>query len=252
MEGTNPFPDNRRRFVRRWRVRAGGTAGQPRSGRVLHEAQVIERHAGNRGLAAQPGFPAGPLQVGAAQAPRRPPSPQGVVEQEAHHVGLGEELGDRGQLTGADLDLGTVHFGLLPGLPELVDPTEGIGGREHFGRQTFKQSFQLQPVFPREPDLEDRKVGTEHLGQHPMGETCGQRPLVRALVLRQFLAFVQGDGDTHFGFDEQVVFGEESGEQHAVPMLVSTLLHQAFDRSAAGAYVERIAELPGVGAQPPA
>ena len=109
-------------------------------------------------------------------------------------------------------------------------------------------------MLPREPDLEHRKVESEHLGQHPMGEARGQRPLVRVFFLCQFLAFVQGDGDPRLRLDEQAVFGEEPGEQHSVPVLVGALLHQAFDRPAlaAGAGVERVAELPCVGAQPPA
>ena len=102
------------------------------------------------------------------------------------------------------------------------------------------------------------QVGLEHLRQHGVGETGGKRPLVhafiplpaRAVVLfGKRLALVQRDGDAHFRFDEQVVLGEETGEQHPVPMLVGALLRQMVDGLGACAVVQPIAQLAGVGAQ---
>ena len=49
-----------------------------------------------------------------------------------------------------------------------------------------------------------------------------------------------------------MVFGEESGEQHPVPVLISAFLHQAIDCLSAGACIAPVAELPGMGTQPPA
>ena len=86
------------------------------------ETNVFERHAGNRCLSPQFCFGAGLAQVGLAQTACRPPCSQRVVEQEAHHVGLGEELRNRRQLVRTDLGSRSVHLVLLPGLPELIDP----------------------------------------------------------------------------------------------------------------------------------
>ena len=53
------------------------------------------------------------------------------MQQEEDHVVLGEELGDRRQLVGADLHLGLVDLVLLVRLPELVDPAEAVVGLEY-------------------------------------------------------------------------------------------------------------------------
>lgn len=53
------------------------------------------------------------------------------MQQEAHHVGLGEELGDGGQLVGADLDAGFVHCVLLGGAPVLIGPAQTVIGSEY-------------------------------------------------------------------------------------------------------------------------
>ena len=174
------------------------------------------------------------------------------MQQELHHVGLGEKLGHRRQLAGADLDLGPVDLVLLPGLPELVDPTERVARPEQIRRKTFDQPFQLQTVLPGELDPEYRMVRSEHLRQQAVGEARGERPLVDALLAGQLLAFVQGDGNTHLRFDEQIVLGEKASEQHAVPVLVGALVHQVVDRLTSRARIEAVAELAGMSAQPPA
>ena len=180
-----------------------------------------------------------------------PPRPQRVVQQELHHVGLGEELCHRRQLAGADLDLGPVDLVLLPGLPELVDPAERIARPEQVRGKIFDQTFQLQTMLPREPDLEHRMVRSEHLRQQAVGEARGERPLVDTLLAGQLLAFVQGDGNPHLRFDEQIVLGEKAREQHAVPILVGALVHQEAGRLTSRARIEAITELAGMDSEPP-
>jgi len=48
------------------------------------------------------------------------------VQEEPHHVVLGEQLRDGWQLGGADLAAGGVNAFLLVGLPVLVDPPKGV------------------------------------------------------------------------------------------------------------------------------
>ena len=62
----------------------------------------------------------------------RPPRAEGVVEQEIHHVRLGEKLRDGGQRGGVEPVAGTVNGGFFVRAPELVDPAEGIVGEEDF------------------------------------------------------------------------------------------------------------------------
>ena len=58
----------------------------------------------------------------------RPPGAERVLEQEADHVVLGEELGHRRQVGAADLAPGSLTSLLALALPELVDPAEGVVG----------------------------------------------------------------------------------------------------------------------------
>ena len=148
------------------------------------------------------------------------------MEQEVHHVGLGEELGDGGQLVGANLHLRGVDLVLSPGLPELVDPAQAVAGLEHLGRQRSQQALQLALVLGRKGQLEHRALRLEHLRQHARGELAGQLPLrLRAQVhgrvgfLHQGFAVVQRHGGAWLP-QQQAVLGQEAGKQHAVPVLV--------------------------------
>ena len=67
-----------------------------------------------------------------------PPRAERVLEQEADHVVLGEELGHRREVGAADLATGVIDFLLPLGLPELVDPAKCVVGAEQFGRQVGK------------------------------------------------------------------------------------------------------------------
>ena len=155
-----------------------------------------------------------------------------------HHVGLGEELRHGRQFIRADLGARSAYFLLLLRLPELIHPAKRIRCGECLGGQAFHQRFQLLAVLQGEGNVGHGQVGLEHLRQHGVGETGGKRPLVhafialpaRAVVLfgKRF-ALVQRDGDAHFRFDEQVVLGQEAGEQHPVPVLVGALLRQMVD-----------------------
>ena len=76
-------------------------------------------------------------------------------------------------------------------------------------------------------------------------EAGGERPLVHALLagalpLGQFLALVQRHRHAHLRLDEQVVLGEEAGEQHAMPVFVGALLDEAFDGLGAGLGITEI------------
>lgn len=88
------------------------------------------------GLAAQLLLALGGAQVVLAQAPGGPPGAEAAVEQKGDHVGLGEELGDGGQLVGADRDLGAVDLVFPLGLPELEHPAEAVGCLEAVRAQT--------------------------------------------------------------------------------------------------------------------
>jgi hypothetical protein len=123
------------------------------------------------------------LEIGLGEPSCRPPGPQGVVEQEADHVGLGKELGDGRQLPCTDLDFGGVDLVLLLGLPELIDPTEAVGGGEDRKLQVGHQALQFLLVLRRQGELKNRRVEPEDLRQHAGGKPGGQLPTVgRAFI----------------------------------------------------------------------
>ncbi len=65
-------------------------------------------------------------------------APSEFSSRKRHHVVLGEELGHRGEVGAADLALGGVDLLLLLGLPELVDPAEGVVGGEELRREVAR------------------------------------------------------------------------------------------------------------------
>ncbi len=154
------------------------------------------------------------------------------MEQKLHHVILGEQLGDRRQFIGADLPAGSVDLLLPSGLPELIGPAQRIVGPEYFRRQRIQQPAQLHLIVQRQRQFQHRIVLAEHAGQGLTGETAGQlEAITRAQFRRQFLAILQGDGYgtvSRIG-NQQMVLGQEAGEQQPVPMLVSGVGGQMVD-----------------------
>ena len=87
---------------------------------------------------------------------RRPPSAERVLQQEANHVVLSEQLGDGREVSTANLDPRFVDPLLLGGLPELIDPPECILRLEHLGGDAEEGAFQLDSVLGGEADLNGR------------------------------------------------------------------------------------------------
>jgi len=151
------------------------------------------------------------------------------VEQERHHVGLGEELGDGREFVGADFHIGGVHLVFALGLPELVDPTQAIGGAEGVRIQAGDELGQFALVLGGEAQVQGRGVVAENLGQHAGGIAAGEFPAIGgAFVLGEFVAVGQGDGHA-VRVHEEVVLRQEAGEEHAVPVLVGDFPDQVAD-----------------------
>ena len=144
---------------------------------------------------------------------------------------LGEQLRDGGQGLARDLVAGGVDLIFALRLPELIDPPQAVLGGEDLDRQLGDQLLQRPLVLRREADLEHGIVGPENLRQHPGRVTCRQRPAVRrTLVRRQLIALRQRDRHPFLLVNEQMVLGQEPGEQHPVPVLVGALVDQPVDR----------------------
>src|SRR5215510_13625100 len=67
--------------------------------------------------------------------PRAPPRPDGVVQEELHHVMLGEELCDGRERATVDLFTTIVDLILPLRLPELVHPAEAVICQERLSWQ---------------------------------------------------------------------------------------------------------------------
>ena len=154
------------------------------------------------------------------------------MEQKVHHVGLGKELGDGGQLVGTNLYFGGVDLVFALGLPELVHPAQAVAGLEHVSRQCGQQALQLALVLGGEGQLKHGALRLEHLGQHARGQLASQLPLgfgaqVHGGVgfLHQGFAVVQRHGGAGLP-QQQAVFGQKTRKQHAVPVLVGHFPHQ--------------------------
>ena len=225
--------------------RPGPALERPRRrGAVVLPAEVIE--------------PDGALALGDARPPGQsrdpvpgaPPRPDGVVEQELHHVMLGEKLGDGGERPPVDLLAALVDLVLLLALPELVDPPERVVGGEDRDGQARQQLLQREPVVDRELDLQQHVVGAEDFGKHPAGIFRRQDEAVRCpLRPRQFLALREGDRHA-VRVHQEVVLREEAGEEHPVPVFVSEFLGQPVDLLRLPRLVPPVARLPPTGAEP--
>ena len=223
----------------------------PRGRGETDKTQILERHTGNGRFPAQILFAVRVFEVCLGEPPCRPPGPQGVVEQEAHHVGLGEELGNSGQLPGSDLDLGGVDLVLLLGLPELIDPAKAVRGGKDLQRQIGHQALEPLLMLRRQGELKHRGIWSEDLRQHAGRKPGGQLPAVgRAFIGGQVFTLFEGDGHgtVRVRIHQQVVLGQEAGKEHAVPVLVGHL----FDETVHGLFfpaVEGVSELAAVNAQ---
>ena len=191
------------------------------------------------------------MEIGLGELSCCPPGPQGVVEQEADHVGLGEELGDGGQLPRTDLDLGGVDLVLLLGLPELIDPAKAVGGGEDRKLQVGHQALQFLLMLGGQGELKYRRIEAKDLRQHAGGKPGGQFPTVgRAFIGSEVFTLFEGDRHriVRVGIHQQIVLGQEAGKQHAVPVLVGDLFDQAVHGLDLAA-VQGITQLAAVNAQ---
>ncbi len=189
--------------------------GARRGGSVLLKAQIVER----------------PVQRAVGPA-RRPPRPQGVLQQEAHHVVFGEQLRHRGDVGPADLALAGVDRLLAGALPELVAPAQAVVAGEDRRRQLAHNPLQPVPPLGGQAHLQRGVPGAKDARQHGRGVAGGHRPQVLGslllkgpFLLGQLGALGQGHGHAR-RVHQQVVLGQEAGKEHTVPLLVGDLLHQ--------------------------
>ena len=169
------------------------------------------------------------------------------MEEELHHVVLGKELGDGRQFIRADLLAGLVDLVLALRLPELVGPAESIIGEEALGRKGCEQLAQFHLIIERDGEIQHRVIPPEDTGQRATGESASQiEAIARTEFRSEFLALLQRDGHRSVGLigDEQMVLGEEAGEEQAVPVLVGGQFGQVVDVLGAGTFVAFIPESP--------
>ena len=155
--------------------------------------------------------------------------PQRIVQQEVHHVVLGEQLGHRRDLRRADLLPTGVHLVLALRLPELVGPTKAVVGGEDLGGQLVQQGPQGHLVVGGEAQLQHGIIAAEHTGEDLARKAAGQLEAVAgAQFWSQLIAIGQGHRHVAVGGigAQQIVLGEEAREEQAVPMLVGGIGHQ--------------------------
>ncbi len=172
------------------------------------------------------------------------------MQQELDHVVFGEQLRHGRQRAAVDLVAALVHLFLPARLPELVDPAQAIVGQERFAGQAGQQLFRGQPLFRCELDVQQHVVGAKNLGQHP-ASVAGREdePVRRPFGLGQLVALRETDRHA-VGVHQQVVFGQEPGEQHAVPVFVGQFLGQLVDTLGLLRVVAHVARLAAAGAEP--
>ena len=86
--------------------------------------------------------------------PGTPPGPDGIMEQELHHVVLCEQLRHCGHGSPVDLLAAFVDLFLPLALPKLVDPAQAVVGQEGFFRQPREELFQSKAMLGRKLDLQ--------------------------------------------------------------------------------------------------
>jgi hypothetical protein len=154
------------------------------------------------------------------------------VQQKLHHVVFGEKLRHGRDRARVDLVAALVDL-FLPGcLPELVHPAETVVRQKRLRRQFAQQFLERQPMFRGELDFQEHVVGAKHLRQHAAGVPGRQDEAVcrrRIGTRRQFVAFRQADRHA-IRVHQQMILGQEPGEQHSMPIFVSEFLRELVDR----------------------
>ena len=112
-----------------------------------------------------------------------PPGPERVLEQEADHVVLGEELRHRAEVGAADLALGGVDLVLLLALPVLVDPAEAIVRGEDLLRERLHDRLEREPRLGRESKPDAGIVEAEDPRQDLGREASGHSPRIGLVQL---------------------------------------------------------------------
>jgi hypothetical protein len=176
---------------------------------------------------------------------RGPPGAERVVQQELHHVVLGEELGHRGEVGAANLAPAAINLIFLLCLPELVGPAQAVVRGKDRHRQAGEDALQALQIFGGQAHLGGRRAGVEDPGQHARGEASGDLPGVAVAGLQRQVGAVLQAHRRAGGVHQQLILGQEAGEEHAVPLLVGDLLDQ---QRGAGGHIA-VAELAGAGAQ---
>ena len=140
--------------------------------------------------------------------------------------------------------LGALFLVLVLGLPELIGPPEGIVDTEGFRREGGEQLSQLHLVIESDGEIQHGIVPPEDAGESEAGKAAGEIEAIPGFEFRgKFLTFLQRDRDEAIGLvgDEEVVLGEEAGEEQAVPVLVGGEFAQVIDVLAPRACVASIA-----------
>jgi len=107
--------------------------------------------------------------------PPYPPSAERVLQQEVHHVGLGEELRDGADAVAADLLLALVDLVLPLRLPVLVDPAQGVTRGKDLRGQATHQALQPLLVFGSKRHTQQRVIRAEDAWEVPMSASVSAR-----------------------------------------------------------------------------
>jgi hypothetical protein len=154
------------------------------------------------------------------------------VEEELHHVVLGEELGNGGELIGSDLHPGFIDLILSLLLPELVGPAEGIIRREDLGREFSQKLSEEDLIALGQGDLEDGIIRAEDSREDFLSESAGEvEAILGPQLVSQLLAIREGHRDIPLilvGMEESIL-SQEAGEEEAVPVLVGGILGEVLD-----------------------
>ena len=185
--------------------------------------------------------------------PRAPPRPDGVVQQELHHVVLGEELRHGGQRPPVDLLAALVDLLLLLRSARTGRPTRGCRRRVKTcaaGWPAASPAAAGRCSGRTRPPAARRRCGRSAAASGWRIAPPGRTRSGPAVSDRgQFLALLQGDRHA-VRVHEQVVLGQEPGEQHPVPVFVGEFLGELVDLLGARPLVPHVARLPAPGPEP--
>ena len=105
-------------------------------------------------------------------------------------------------------------------------------------REGAEKFAHLDLIVHRNRKVQHRVISPKDTGQCEAGKPAGQIEAVpRPQFRRQLLALLQRYGNGAIGLigDEQMVFGEESGKEQAMPMLIGRQLREMADTLKPGA-----------------